>query len=398
MASIIAGILFMGFGLVGKFNDPIQNGMKYDGTYSLYVSYDSGMTIHWITNLKQKGKVIVSDENGNTLKAATTEASRVHRLALEEEPKSTIKLEFGGEESGTETVRLRRKMPLQRGVYSGVDSIYVVGDVHGRYDEMKTLLINAGVVDSELRWQAGKAHLVFLGDLFDRGDDVTKVLWFIHELEPQAEKQGGKVHLVLGNHEIMTMTNDLRYLSRKEKNLSIAYEIDYDEMFHPTNSYLGFWLTSKASVIKIDDLLMAHGGVVDLGTPDVEEFNGQVNAFMMQDMYLDILKDRPDSTAYDPQRWLEMKNFFYNDFNPFWYRGYVLSDTLDKQLSQMLKKYKSKIHVVAHTPVDSISEKYNGKLLCTDLKEAATELLFVTRKKRKYTRYKIDLQGLKTEL
>ena len=48
--------------------------------------------------------------------------------------------------------------------------------------------------------------------------------------------------------------------------------------------------------------------------------------------------------------------------------------------------------------VEIINEKYDGKLLTTDLNDAATELLFLIRRKNKYKRYKIDSEGLKTEL
>jgi hypothetical protein len=76
----------------------------------------------------------------------------------------------------------------------------------------------------------------------------------------------------------------------------------------------------------------------------------------------------------------------------------VNSDTLGPQLNSMLKKYKSKLHVVAHTTRETITEKYGGKLLTTDLNEAATELLLLVRKKNKYERFKIDSEGIKTEL
>jgi len=383
--------LSLAFTLAGK--DNLQETMKYDGTYSLYVSIDSGMTINWITNLRQQGKAALKDKNDNTIEKITTETSRVHSFHLDERPDVNVRLEFGGEESGIESVHLRPDFPREKGVFKGVDSVYLVGDVHGMYDNLVNLLSKAGVINSELKWQAGSAHLVFLGDQFDRGNDVTKALWFIHELEPQAEKQGGKVHLLLGNHEIMITTKDLRYLSRKEKALSIAYKVGYDYMYHPTKSYLGAWLTSKPSVIKIDGLILAHGGIVDLITPYIEEFNDQVYKYMQEDMYLDITKEHADSASYDPERWLKMKYFFYSDMSPFWHRGYVLSDTLGEQLDGMLRKYKSKVHIVGHTPLETITSRYKGKLITTDLNEKATELVLMKRKRNKYERFKIDSEG-----
>lgn len=390
--------VWLSLGFSEDYKMSFQEAMKYDGTYSLYVSLDSGMTINWITNKQQQGKVVLKDEKGSVIEQYDTEPSRVHSFVPERKPNSMVTLEFGGEESGMETVHLRSKFRREKGVFKNVDSVYLVGDVHGMYDNLINLLQKASIVDSELKWQAGKAHLVFLGDQFDRGADVTKTLWFIHELEQQAAKMGGKVHLLLGNHEIMITTKDLRYLGRKEKALSIAYKVGYDYMYHPTKSYLGSWLTSKPSVIKIDGLILAHGGIVDLGTPYIEEFNDQVYKYMQEDMYLDITKDHADSSSYDPERWLKMKYFFYSDVSPFWYRGYAQSDTLGKQLDDMLTKYKSKVHIVGHTPMETITSRYKGKFITTDLNEKATELVLMKRKRNKYERFRIDSEGKVSEL
>lgn len=119
---------------------------------------------------------------------------------------------------------------------------------------------------------------------------------------------------------------------------------------------------------------------------------------MKQPMYLEMMRDRPDSLKYDPNEWNEMKNFFYLEDAPYWYRGYVYFDTLGPQLDNMLKKHYSKIHVVAHTTQKTITQKYDGKLLTTDLDDAATELLLLVRQKNKYKRFKLDYQGIKTEL
>lgn len=68
-------------------------------------------------------------------------------------------------------------------------------------------------------------------------------------------------------------------------------------------------------------------------------------------------------------------------------------DTLQPQLNQMLKKFKSKLHVVAHTPLKSVSIKYHGKLATTDLDNSDTELLLLVANGKKYQSFKIDIQG-----
>jgi hypothetical protein len=375
-----------------------QSAMRYDGTYSLYITVDDSMQFNWITGIPTNGTYVLSEVDGRVLKSGKTENGRVHQFVFETRPKRALQLEFGGEETGTETVRLRPDFDHPKSIYRKVDSIYVAGDVHGNYDHLVNLLKKSGLVDSDLNWSGGAAHLVFVGDLFDRGDDVTKVLWLIHKLEPQAEWAGGKVHVLLGNHEIMTLTNDLRYIGRKEKSLSIAFKVGYDLMFHPKKSYLGSWLSHKPSVIRIDDVLFAHGGVADLGTSVIQDFNEQAYYFIHEDIFLETSKMHADSASYDPEEWLRHKRFFFSDMSPYWYRGYVTTDTLEDQLDDMLKKYKSKLHVVGHTSLDTITQRYNGKLITTDLKEKATELLFLERKGKEYNRFRIDSLGQMTQL
>ena len=100
--------------------------------------------------------------------------------------------------------------------WSGVERIVVFADVHGAYKELVTLLQQAGVINQQLHWQGGKTHLVSLGDLLDRGTESRRVMDLIIRLQKEAATAGGKVHQLLGNHEIMNMIGDLRYVAPEE--------------------------------------------------------------------------------------------------------------------------------------------------------------------------------------
>ncbi len=398
-ASLILAITIMGFvENAGKNLEIPQNELKYEGTYGLYAEKTDHFNFRWITDSEDIGRYEVVDQSQKVIATGETNLSRTHNIDLNKKIQGPFTFKFGGKNSAMHQVGIKKNFKQSKTSYKRVDSLYVVGDVHGRYDQLTNLLFKANIIDQDLNWIAGSSHIVFLGDVFDRGDDVTKVLWFIHELEEKSALAGGKVHMVLGNHEIMTMTKDLRYVSRKERNIGIAHGLTYDALFHPINSYLGSWLRSKVSLLKIDKIVFAHGGILDLGPISLEEFNNTAYYYMQEPMYLDVMKEFPDSTKYDPNHWKAMRYFFYNREGPYWFRGYVNSDTLGPQLNAMLNKHTSKIHVVAHTTLPTITEKYDGKLLTTDLDDAATQLLFLIRNKNKYKRYKIDSEGLKTEL
>lgn len=370
---------------------------SYSGLYGLYIEETDQTTIQWLTDKAQVGVYELTDENGTIISSGETNEARTHRVQLSSIRQNYL-LSFGGKSEGVSNIEIRSKFNPEATNYLEVDSVYVLGDVHGRYQELIKLLKAAKVIDENLLWSAGSSHAVFLGDLFDRGDDVTRVLWFIYQLEQQAEEQGGKVHLVLGNHEIMTMTNDLRYVGRKELGIAVGHGKKYDELFHPLHSHLGKWLRSKTSVLRMGQLLFAHGGIIRLPARSLEDFNKKAYDYMSKDYYFDLMKPAADSSRYDAQLWEKARDFFYHEESPYWYRGYVVDNELQNELRQMLRKYDSKIHIVAHTPVKTISSRYNGNLLTTDLEEAATELLFLVKDKKKYKRYKIDSSGVKSAL
>ena len=99
-------------------------------------------------------------------------------------------------------------------------------------------------IDKNLDWAFGKGHLVILGDVFDRGAEVTELLWLIRKLEQQALEAGGMVHFVLGNHEFMTMQNDLRYINKKYRRTEQLLNTSYPDLYG-INTVMGRWLRSK---------------------------------------------------------------------------------------------------------------------------------------------------------
>ena len=375
-----------------------QEKLDYTGTNSLFVELGDKMKFHWITGEEDTGVYELRTADGKTLESGETNVSRVHSVALDRKLSRDLVFYFGGKSGGKFEIALRKPERDLKANYRNVDSVFVVGDVHGHYHALINLLQKSGIIDENLSWIAGTSHLVFLGDLFDRGDDVTRVLWFIYGLERQAEQAKGKVHLVLGNHEIMVMSKDLRYVSRKEQNIAVGHKVSYDKLFHPQNSLLGLWLSGKPSVLKIDQYLFAHGGITDLGTSSLEKFNMTAAAFMEDPIFLEITQKQPDSVRYDPERWHLVRDFFFYSNGPYWYRGYVNSDTLEVQLKQMLATYRSKVHVVAHTRMETITQKYGGSLLTTDLYEEATQLLFLKKEGEDYHPFKIDSLGRISEL
>src|SRR5438105_3495639 len=58
----------------------------------------------------------------------------------------------------------------------GVERVVAIGDVHGAHARLIEILKRTGLVNAELHWVGGKAHLAQLGDILDRGPDSRKVM------------------------------------------------------------------------------------------------------------------------------------------------------------------------------------------------------------------------------
>jgi len=100
--------------------------------------------------------------------------------------------------------------------WTGVPRVVAIGDVHGAFDNMVTVLQTAGILDEKRKWKGGKAHLVQNGDIVDRGPHSRKAMDLLMELEQQAEKAGGRVHVLTGNHEAMNVVGILDLVSKQE--------------------------------------------------------------------------------------------------------------------------------------------------------------------------------------
>ena len=181
--------------------------------------------------------------------------------------------------------------------FDDVERIVAVGDVHGAYEAFEDILQRAGVVDDGLAWSGGRTHLVIVGDVVDRGPESRRALDLIRRLEPEALAAGGRVHLVLGNHEIMNMTGDLRYVSAAEyaafadeepagvrsaelerftresaedpADARATFDVTYPPgffahraAFSSTGEY-GAWLLEKPVLLVVNDLAFVHGGLAE---------------------------------------------------------------------------------------------------------------------------------------
>jgi len=94
--------------------------------------------------------------------------------------------------------------------------ILSVGDLHGDARHAAELLRALGVMDEQGNWAGGEAVLVQTGDIVDRGDHSRRIYEMLFQLQDQAPEHGGEVVLLLGNHELMHMQGDTRYMTEED--------------------------------------------------------------------------------------------------------------------------------------------------------------------------------------
>lgn len=239
-------------------------------------------------------------------------------------------------------------------VYENVSKIAAISDLHGQYNLTINILKINEIIDNDLNWSFGNGHLVIVGDVFDRGDEVTELLWFIFYLEKQAEISGGKVHFVLGNHEYMTMQNDLRYMNEKYRFASYLLKTSYSELYGK-QTLLGLWLRSKTTILKINDNLFVHGGIsrefIDSGY-NLEE----TNQYMRQSLFQNE----------NEKSWDSIYGKYYDDLGPIWYRGYFAPDFKKSDINRTLRKLDVNHIIVGHTSFKQIQSLFDNKILTVD--------------------------------
>ena len=260
---------------------------------------------------------------------------------------------------------------------SGVSRVVAVGDVHGAYDNFVAVLRLAGLIDAEDHWSGGRARLVQTGDVLDRGPDSRKALELLMRLEKEADKAGGRVHALLGNHEVMRMRGDRRYVSageyeafrtpdseklreryyhaaaaesrKRSKASKEAFDeaafqqrfqaetplglVEMREAFGPEGRY-GRWLRGHDTVVRIDGVAFLHGGISPAVAP--------LGCAAINDRIRDELVDPPVDTS---------KALSTRPDGPFWYRGLAQEDeaAFATSLEGILGAFGARALVVGHT-------------------------------------------------
>eukprot|EP01067_Filipodium_phascolosomae_P001598 Filipodium_phascolosomae@DN2043_c0_g1_i2.p1 len=143
------------------------------------------------------------------------------------------------------------------------ERIIVMGDIHGDFNTTIAILVEVGVLDASLSWtQPPNTTFIQLGDIVDRGPDSKKLYEFFINLKKDAESKGGSMVFLFGNHEIMNLAQDERYVH--------PYEF---EEYGGTRARRQAWASTDQEpgrfirenfdlVAKINDNIFVHAGLL----------------------------------------------------------------------------------------------------------------------------------------
>ena len=180
----------------------------------------------------------------------------------------------------------------------GVARIVAIGDVHGALAEYESILRATGLIDAAGHWAGEESFLVSTGDLIDRGPESLAVIALLRRLETEAPVAGGRVLVTLGNHELMNLSGDLRYVvapdyaalaakedaaTRDAAFLALrshgefaglaegAARAAFDKRFprgwfarqqeFSASGEAGRWLLARPLMVRVNGVLFTHGGL-----------------------------------------------------------------------------------------------------------------------------------------
>ena len=259
----------------------------------------------------------------------------------------------------TFTVQLKEKHNIEKSEYNGVKKMLVISDIEGNFEALRKLLQGNHVIDENFNWTFGKDHVVFVGDFVDRGKMVTEVLWLIYSLEEKAKTAGGYVHYILGNHEIMNMSNDLNYVNERYIQHAALMNKPYMQLYG-SDAEIGRWLSTKNVAERVGNILFTHGGIstyINSLNISLKELNDITRPY-----YTDTTFKYSDDRL----------NIIYSDFGPFWYRNYYKAPRASmEQVDSTLGNYRVKHICTGHTIIATeIRSVYGGKVFNTDVHHA----------------------------
>jgi hypothetical protein len=237
------------------------------------------------------------------------------------------------------------------------ERVIAIGDLHGDFAAARRALQLAAAIDADDHWRGGRMTVVQTGDQLDRGDDERPLEELLARLQKEAAGAGGALLLLNGNHELMNVAGDFRYVTRHGFEAFAGYARPGHDAAHGRSDAfapggpLALQLAERPVIAAVGGSLFAHGGVrlahVRYG---IARINQEVAAFMRGSA-------PPPSAAMaeDSPVWTRL----YSDGEP--------SPEACRELAEVLSAMHSQRLVVGHTVQPHINSACQGRVWRIDV-------------------------------
>jgi hypothetical protein len=267
-------------------------------------------------------------------------------------------------------------------IYKKKKRIIVIGDLHGDYDAFVKCLIMSKLIDKNKNWIGNDSVLVQMGDQLDskRGEINTKdnnnrfsffnINKLLKKLDKQSKLENGLVISLIGNHEIMNIMGNYKYVGNKQFDDTSDYLSDVgietnnsnilddrDTLFN-NSKFIKNMACNRNIVVKIGSWIFVHAGLVYniVENYDLEKINEIARSWILG---IDIEEIHKNNILFSPK------------YSPTWYRGYGKNVNC-KMLDKALNIIKAKNMVVGH----SVQSKYINSVCNNKLWRVDTGLWF----------------------
>lgn len=146
------------------------------------------------------------------------------------------------------------------------DRVVAIGDLHGDLVALASILHAHGLADDGGHWTGGAVHLVLNGDLVGSHPDSRLLMEFVIRLEQEAAACGGAVHSLLGNHDVVCLSDPHRPPRCGSAKLMEKYPVpgassrDCREALRGYTRYAN-WLRGRNAILRLGDTLFVHAAV-----------------------------------------------------------------------------------------------------------------------------------------
>ncbi|MFT5686357.1 MAG: hypothetical protein ACI8RZ_007313 [Myxococcota bacterium] len=225
--------------------------------------------------------------------------------------------------------------------------IVAIGDLHADLPAALSTLQMAGLIDASGTWIGGSDTLVQTGDITDRGPDSLELIELFDRLEDEAEAAGGQVIALMGNHEMMNLVGDWRYVSPED--IADFGSVEARKAAFAPDGALGSWLMKRDAVAQVEGIVFAHGGVsARYAGQGAKALSAQVRGALTGQGTPDVLSEE----------------------GPMWYRGYLQAPEpiACEELTRALTAMGANRMIVGHTTQSSgqVASRCGGALLGID--------------------------------